>query len=463
MESGRLALGDHRRCDRLGITLVDHAVDRVHGGQADLAIQLGDHSGEALALVGQLVNLGAGEAVQTVAEDHVERFWGEDVGLDGVEHHVVELLHADGHARAGGAALLSGAAGVQVGPLLRLPPGRHADRASAGAAAQERREHAALAGGDGVLAVALALVAVPGLERADRQHALERRLVDGRFVAVARGDLAVVDEVPTVERIRQHRGDMLGPPRSLGVLPWHVGAARRLDPLAGEAVGDLAGAADTVEGLAEDSLHDLELRSNVVGDDEALPALAAVDGVAEGGVPVLPEPLLRAAAHPAHHVAGQLLAVALSQPSEDRADQLAKGAVAGVGLREGDHVDVGLVERREGAKAIEHVSCHAAERPDVEAIHAGRAFLLRVDGVALGLGALDELEVRGPLLRGAPADTFVDEPIPRGDGDAVGLRPPEDLFSLLFDAFVLARVRAAEVGGADHGHGALWVRGLYLT
>ena len=292
----------------------------MHGSQADLAIQLGDHASEALALVGQLVDLGASEAVQTVAEDHVERFWGEDVGFDGVEHHAVELLHADGHARAGGAALLSGAAGVQVGPLLRLPAGRHADRASAGAAAQERREHAALAGGDGVLTVALALVAVPGLERADRQDALERRLVDGRFVAVACGDLAVVDEVPAVQRIRQHRRHMLGPPRSLGVLPRHVGAARRLDPLAGEPVGDPAGAADTVEGLAEDPLDNLELRAHVVGDDEALPALAAVDGVAEGRVSVLPEPLFRAAAHPADHVSGQLFAVAFGQPSENRAN-----------------------------------------------------------------------------------------------------------------------------------------------
>ena len=135
METRRLALGDHRRRDRLGVTLVDHAVDGVHGGQADLPIQLGDHASEALALVGQLVDLGAGEAVQTVAEDHVERLGGEDVGLDGVEHHAVELLDADGDARAGGAALLTGSAGVQVGPLLRLSARGHADGAAAGAAA----------------------------------------------------------------------------------------------------------------------------------------------------------------------------------------------------------------------------------------------------------------------------------------------------------------------------------------
>ncbi len=320
MEPRCLALGDERGGDGLGIALVDHAVDGVHGGQADLAIQLGDNGCEALALAGQFVDLGAGEAVETVAQDHVERLGREDVGLDGVEHHTVELLDADGDARARGAALLAGAAGVQVGPLLRLPPGRHADRSAASSAAEERGEHAALAGGDWVLAVALALVAAPGLERADRQHALERRFVDCRFVAVARGDLAVVDEVPAVERIREHRRHMLGPPGSLGVLPRHVGAARRLDALAGEAIGDPASAADSVEGLAEDPLHHLELRAHIVGDDEALPALAAVDGVAEGRVSVLPEPLLRAATHPADHVAGQLFAVTFGQPREDRAN-----------------------------------------------------------------------------------------------------------------------------------------------
>ena len=135
MEPRCLALGDERGGDGLGVALVDHAVDRVHGGEADLAIQLGDDIGEAVALAGQLVDLGAGEAVKTVAEDHVECLRGEDVGLDGVEHHAVELLDADGDARAGGAALLTGSAGVQVGPLLRLSARGHADGAAAGAAA----------------------------------------------------------------------------------------------------------------------------------------------------------------------------------------------------------------------------------------------------------------------------------------------------------------------------------------
>lgn len=449
LEPGVVALGEQRRGDGLGVALVDHAVDGVGGGEADLAVQLGDDVGEAFALAGELVHLDVGEASKSVGEDGVEGLGGEDVLLDGGEHERVELLHADGDAGASGARLLPGAAGVEVGPLLRLAAGGHADRAAAGGAAEERRQDAALARGDRVLAVAFALVAVARLQSADREHAGEVLVADGGLVDRARGDLSVVDEVAAVQRVREDRGDVLRPPRPRGVLPGHVGAAGGLDARAGEAVGEGAGAAHPFEGLAEEALHDLELGANVVGDDEA----AIHDGVAVGRVAVLPVALFSLRLHPTDYVAGQLLAVALGEPRKDRPNQFPEGAVTRVGLRERDDVDVGLVQRRERAETVEHVPGDAAERPHVEAVDLVGAAPLGADAVALGLGALDEVQVGRATFGRAARDALVDEPVPRRDGHAVGLGAAEDLFTLLLDALVLAGVRAAEVGGADHGHG----------
>ena len=448
-----VALGSERRVHRHGVLLVEHAGDDLGAHGADALVEVGDDGGEPLALRGRLVDARVLEAHERVGDERLDVLGREYPLLDHVHHELVELLDADRDARAGRGVLLPGRAVVQVGGLGLLAALPHPHGAAARPAPEPRREQTALADPEAVLTVALAVLAVPVAQGALRLDPLEGGVVDRGLVCPPRDDGAVVDDVPTVRRRREDVLDVLRPPTARCVGAFDVGAAGRLDPFPGEALREAQAPVGTLRVLGEDALHGLEGGARLLGDHETLAAGAAVNGVAVGRVPVLPEPLLRLAPHPAHHVAAQFLAVPLGQTSEDRANELPKRAIPRVGLGERDHVDVGLVQRRERAQAVEHVPRDATERPDVEAVDAGRSLLAGHDRFALGLRPLDERKVRRPLLGGPPADAFVHEEVLGWDGHPVCGGASQDLFTLLLDALVLAGVRAAEVGGADEGHG----------
>ncbi len=450
LEAGLLALFEEGGVEGLGVVLVDEAVDDLPGRAADPGVQVGEQRVQALALGGGVVEGVGVQAGQGLADQGLDVVGGEDLLLDHAEHQGVELLDPDGDALAGLAVVLARGAVVQEGPLLRGAAGRDADPPSAGPAAQPGGEQAALREGDRVGAVALAGLAVAVTEAALGLDPGEGVVVDGGLVGVAGDHLAVVGQMAGVGGVVQDGGDVLGPPGARGDGLRQVGAGRWCDGFAGQSGGDAGGAVTVLVGHLEDAPHDLELRARVVGDDQG----AVLDLVAEGREAVDPAALLGLGTHAALHVGGQLFAVALGQPGQDGPDQAAQRAVAGVGLGERDHVDVGFVEGGQGAEGIEHVSGDAGEGPDVEAIDArdltvGAAAL----GVPLGLGPAQELLVGGAALRRAARDALVDEPVLRRDDDAVGIGATEDLGALLVDALVLAGVGTAQVGGADGGHG----------
>lgn len=96
-----LALGAERGVDGDGVGFVDEAGDGLGGGLADAAVEVGDLGFEGGAGWRVGVGRGAGERGARVVGEGLEVVGREDLGLDGVEHEAVELLHADGDAWAG--------------------------------------------------------------------------------------------------------------------------------------------------------------------------------------------------------------------------------------------------------------------------------------------------------------------------------------------------------------------------
>ncbi len=463
LQLGGVAMGPKRRVHRDGVLLVEHAGDHLGAHGADALVEVGDDGGEPRALGGGLVDAGVLEPHQRIGDQRLDVLRREHPLLDHVHDELVELLHADGDARAGRGVLLPGRAVVQEGGLGLLAALPHPHGAAARPAPEPRGEQPALADPEAVLPVALAVLAVPIAQGALRLDPLEGGVIHRGLVCPPRDDGAIVDDVPAVRRRREDVLDVLRPPTTRSVGALEVGAAGRLDTLAGQPLREAQAAVGTVGVLGEDAPYRVEGGARFLGDDETLPASAAVDRVAVGRMPVLPEALFSLTSHSAHHVATQLLAVPFCQPCENWTNELSKRPVASVGLGERDHVDVGLVERCEGAQRVEHVAGEAGKGPDVEAVDPPCAALLGAVAVALGLGRLDERQVRRPLLGGAAGNALVHEEILGWDHDAVGRCASQDLFTLLLDALVLAGVRAAEVGGADEGHGYPERFRLYLT
>ncbi len=456
LELGGFALGDQRSVQGLRIGRGDDAVDHGLPDHADLAVQLGDDGLQRGAVLRDGVGR-VGEVDDRAVDQAQHVLLREHLAGDVLQQAGVHDVHADGQPEAVLLVLLPRRADVVV--IVGLPRAStdgHANPAAAGSAPEPRREQAVLTEADRVVAVAaLGLGALP--ELADGGDTGEVVVGHGRGMGVPRHDLAVVHDVAGVHGAGEHLLDVLPPPRSAVALAGEVGAPRRIDPFARQLLREALSAVAAIKVFGEQALHRLEVGAGVVGDDEA----TALHRVAEGRMSVLPLALFGLAAHPALDVARQLLGVPLGQPREDRPDQLAERLVASVGLGEGDHVDIRLVEGRERAQAVHHVPGHAGERPHIESVDP-----LQRDGalrlrVALGLRPAQQRLVRGPLLRGAPADPLIDEPQVVGNGHAVRGGATRDFLALLLDALVLARVRAAKVGGADDGHGGLrrgWIK-----
>ena len=453
-QSGLLPLGHQRGVDGLGVGFVEQPVDHVMHRSADLPVQLRHQGGEPVPLCLGLVDRVGGELGDGLADQGLDVRGGQDLLLDRVEHDAVQDLDADGDPRAGRGIVLAGGAVVQEGPLLRCPASRDADPTATGPAAQPGSQEAALAQGHRVGPVALALLPVAIPQRPLRLDPGEGLFVDRGLVGVARHDLAVVGEVPDVGEILEDAGDMLGPPGPRGDALGQVGPGRRRHGLSRETRGDARRPIAVLVGHAEDPLRHLELRARPLGDGQA----AILDLVAIGGQSVDPAALLGLRAHAPLHVGGQFLRVALGQPRQDRPDELAERTVGRVLLRQRDDLDVGVVQGAEGAQAIKHVAGDAGEGPDVQAGDRGRT--ARSPGLPvgdLGLRPAQQALVAVAVPGRAPADALVDEPVLGWDDHPVGGRASLDLGALLVDGLVLARVAAAQVGGADDGHGRLRV------
>ncbi len=311
-------------------------------------------------------------------------------------------------------------------------------------------------------AIAAAFLTHLGTEPPLGLDAREGHVVDGGLVRVVVDDLALVDDVPAVDRVLQDGVDVAREPRARRDLARVVRLGRWPDAFAGQALGDATPAVGALVGHAEDALHHLEVGARLVSDDQLLAARYLHRVVPERRGAVGPEALGRLRGHASLHVAGQLLRVPLGEPREDGPDQLPHRAVARVVLGERHDLDVGVVERGDRAEAVEHVAGNAAERPHVQALDAVHDdALLAAPGhrVALDLGALDEALVAGAALGGPAADPLVDEPVLWRDGHPVGGGAALDLGALLVDGLVLLGVAAPQVRGSDDGHGGL--RGGY--
>ena len=418
---------------------------------ADAGVQLGDVGGEAGALGLDLVGL-VGERDNALVDHLADALRREGLVVDVVEDGGVQLLDAHRETRAVGLVLLPGGAGVVVAHVPGVAAAGDRDPPAARTAPQPRREHAALAHVDGVVAVA-ALVLVAVLQLSEGGDAGEVLVGDGGVVAVARESVALLHEVAAIRHVRQDVLDVLRAPCPCETVTSDL-ATRGTHALPGQLLREalLAVLADEVFG--EDPLHRLEVGARVVGDGELGAALDLLERVPVGRMPILPEPLFGLRAHPAHHVAGQLLAVTFREPRQDRANQLAEGLVPRVGLSQRDHVDVGFVEGSERFETIEHVPGDARESPDIKPVNALNAHgTPAVAGIALTLRRAEQRLVGGALLGGAPADPFVNKPI-RGRNDyAIGGGTAFDLLFLLLDRLVLPGVAAPQVRCSDHGHG----------
>lgn len=137
----------------------------------------------------------------------------------------------------------------------------------------------------------------------DRRDTRKVLVGDRGGVDVPRHDLAVVDDVARVHGAGEHLLDVFSPPGAAVALAGEVGATRRIDPFAGELLGEPFSAVTAVKVLSEHALHSLEVGHRVVRHHEP----AGFKGVAERGVSILPVPTLCLAPHPADHVARQLL------------------------------------------------------------------------------------------------------------------------------------------------------------
>ncbi len=387
--------------------------------------------------------------------DHLADALGrEGLVVDVVEHSGVELLHADGEPGAVGLVLLPCRAGVVVADVPGMPSAGDRDAAAAGAAPEPRREHAAFAHVDGMVAVA-ALLLVAILQLPQGSDAGEVLVGDGCVVAIARERVALLHEVSAIRHVRQDVLNVLGAPRPREPIARDL-TTRRSDTLAGKLFGEPLLTVFAHEVLAEDALDRLEVGPGLVGDGEARPAVDLLERVAVGRVPVLPEALRGLRLHSTLHIVGKLLRVPLGEPREDRPDQLAEGLVSGVGLGEGDHVDVGLVERGQRLQAVEHIAGYTRESPDVKPVNALHAHRPPTEaGVPLALCRAKERLVCGALLGVAPADPLVNKPVGGGVDHAVGSGPAFDLLFLLLDRLVLPGVAAPQIRGSDHGHGGL--------
>ena len=372
--------------------------------------------------------------------------------MDVVEDGGVQFLDADRQARAVGLVLLAGRAGVVVAHVPGVAAAGDRDAPAAGAAPQPRREHAAFAHVDRVVAVA-AFVLVAVLQLAQSGDAGELFVGDGGVVAVACEGVTLLDEVAAIRDVREDVLDVLRPPRPREAVTRDL-ATGRANALARELLSKPLLAVFPDEVLGEDPLHRLEVGAGVLGHGELGSALDLLERVPVGRVSILPEPLFRLRPHPAHDVAGQFLAVAFREPCEDRPDQLAEGLVPRVGLGQRDDVDVCFVERGQRFETVEHIPGDARESPDVKPVNALHAHRTPTEArIALALGSAEQRLVGGALLRRAPADPFINEPIRDRNDHPIGGGAAFDLLFLLLDRLVLAGVTTPQVCGSDHGHG----------
>lgn len=414
-------------------------------------VQLGDVVDEAGALGLHLVGL-VGERDHALIDHLAHALRREGLVVDVVEDRGVQLLHADRKAGAVGLVLLSSRAGVVVAHVSGVAATGDGDPAAARAAPEPRREHAALAHVDRVVAVA-SFVLVAVLQLPEGGDAREVFVGDGGVVAVARERVPVLHEVAAIGDVRQDVLDVLRAPRPREPVAGDL-ATRGPHALAGQLLGEALLPILSDEVLGEDPLYRLEVGARVVGHGELGAAFDLLERVPVGRVSILPEPLFGLRTHPADHVAGQLLAVTFGEPREDRPDQLPERLVPRVGLGERDHVDICFVEGSQRFKTVEHIPGDARESPDVKPVNT-----LHPHGaptkprITLALGSAEQRLVGGALLGGAPADPFINEPIRGRNDHAIGGGTAFDLLFLLLDRLVLPGVAAPQVRGSDHGHG----------
>ena len=295
-----LPLLDERGVDRPGVVVLDQAAAHLGRGPADLPVQIGDESGEPLALGGDVVDGCVGEAVDGVLDQppHVVR--SEDLLLDGVEHESVQLLHPDRDPVTGCRVVLARGAVVEVGPLLWASARGHADPATAGSASQPGSQQAAIAEADRIRAVALASLSVAVAQGTLCLYPSKGLLVYGGLVGVPGDDLAAVDQVAGVGGVGQDGGHVLGAPGAGGDLPGEVVAGGRCDGLPRQPGRDARGPVTVLVGHPEDALDCIEPRASSVGDQQP----TVLDLVAPRRAAIDPSTFLRLGSHSTLHAGG---------------------------------------------------------------------------------------------------------------------------------------------------------------
>jgi hypothetical protein len=343
VKPGRLPLGHQWGGDHLRVLGVHHAVDGVRGRQADLAVQFLGERSQPFALGGRVVLVGVRQRVERRVEQQPDVVGGENLLLDRVHDERVKIVHQHRDPRAGRPVVPSRTAEVAPRPLAQATAGDQRDAPAARTAAQERRQEPVPAHHQAVGAVSSPLLPRLALELPLRLHPGEGLVIHCGLVSVTEHDLAVVLDVAAVDRVLEDVVDVPGSPGPRRHLSGVVRLRRRPDPLAGQLVGDPRPTVVALVGHTEDPLDDLEVLPARLGHHELPAALDRHRRVAEGRRSVGPEALARLGQQRPLHVLRQLLGVALRQPRQDRADQLAHRAVADLVLRQRHDVDVGLV------------------------------------------------------------------------------------------------------------------------